>query len=311
MKKSLVALFFVLAILAGSSSAETKKTKKTEKITLPLKGMVLVIDPGHGERPTGANGKRFQNADPGTYEKSPHGNTAHEGVFVWDVAMRLKKQVEGKGGRVFLTLRDPNGDYAPKNWGPKRFPVVKKNGKDELFVFKSLIDIPEARVWTESLTSRARTANRIYKKYHRTNKVYFVSIHFDCTSPSVAGMGFYRSTSGGTSFVQILLAQIRKEKRQCHFLATGAEHPHACGVKDYNVIAESINPDSYLIELGNIRSRDKNGKNPDLWRLRNPKNREDYAGLITRALVKQQQLVTVHTIKKRTTITRRNPCGCD
>ena len=270
---------YVILMLA-LASLYTCAIGKPKKPQLPLQGVVVIIDPGHGDR-----GNDYIPADPGSHATCPNGEDAWEAIFTWDVAMRLRSHIVNKGGKVFLTLRDPSGDYTPKNWGPQKFPLLGKKGT-ELFLYKTLVDIPDPKTITEALASRAATANRIYRKYKATSDVYFLSIHFDSTSPTVVGMSFYHATAGGTPFKHVLCEQIKREKREHKYIATGEPHK-LCIPKNYAVLRNSINPDSYLIELGNIQS-DNEGRNPDLWRMRNPKSREAYAKLLTRALVKRR-----------------------
>ncbi|MEW6277451.1 MAG: N-acetylmuramoyl-L-alanine amidase [Candidatus Eremiobacterota bacterium] len=238
-----------------------------------LEEVVLVLDPGHGDRAWGE-----VMADPGACAESIHG-TAWECCFTWDTAMRLKRAAEARGAQVFLTLQDPRGDYRPRPWSPDSFPDVT----DGSFAYKSLVEVPEPSTVEAALWSRAATANRVYRE-HPSKRVYFLSLHFDSTAPELAGISFYYPTweGSGGSFVAVLQEEIRLAGRQRASLHTGRERglaqPHA-----FAVLSQSENPDSYLIELGNIRSRDAEGKNPDLWRMRSPETRQAYAELILRA----------------------------
>lgn len=289
--QKLVAALVILAILvSGGSVGYCKPTK-------PLDGVVVVLDPGHGE-----DGGKYLNPDCGAEAETEFG-TAAEGVFTWEVAMRLKKELEKNGAIVVLTLKEPNGDYQPHSWGPKKFPcfpTTKKKVKgQQVLPFRSLIDIPNPAIDSEALSSRAATANRIYKQYSKTHDCYMVSIHFDSTSPDLCGMSFYHAKGAGTGFVDFLLAEMRAQKRTRIYDSCGKES--VVIARNYSVLCND-NPDSYLVELGNIRSqkeilevRKSKGKkpatvkklvNPDLWRMRNPQNRQIYAELISNALVK-------------------------
>src|SRR3989344_9574331 len=61
---------------------------------LPLHGIVLVIDPGHGGSDPGAHGM-FR------------GQMVFEAPYVNDVAQRLAKVAKAQGAIVYLTRRDP------------------------------------------------------------------------------------------------------------------------------------------------------------------------------------------------------------
>lgn len=234
--------------------------------------IALVIDPGHGDR-----GGPGVYADPGAHAESLHG-TAWECVFTWDTAMRLKRAAEAKGVLTHLTLYDEKGDYAPQAWNPKRFPRI------EQFRFKTLVEDPSPASVDDALYARAAAANLFYAK-HRDKDVYFVSLHFDVAATNLAGMSFYYPAwqGGGGRMVQLLADEMRQAGRARIDLDTGREVDVA-QARRYAVLSNSHNPDSYLIELGNMASLDRDGGNPDLWRMRDPATRQAYAELILRAI---------------------------
>lgn len=279
-------------IVASLTFPTTTVAAPPTRAALPLTDVVVILDPGHGDEPVKTT---HTHADPGSWAKTPHGLIAWECVFTWDVSMRLKEFLEGKGAQVFLTLRDPKGDYRFRNWGPTKFPTVSGDGAahkgQEIFRYKHLVDDPDPLSDIAALRSRSTTANRIYRKYSKTKDVYFLSIHFDSTAAPVdqAGMHFYHAPGGGTGFRSALMRQLRLENRFRRFLVSG-EEVGVCQAANFSVLTNSVNLDSYLIELGFITSRHpKTGKNPDLWRMRSPQVREEYACLITRALVHHVQ----------------------
>ena len=232
-----------------------------------LDGVTVVLDPGHGDRACGEVA-----ADPGAQAESLHG-LASECVFTWDTSMRLRRRLQEMGAEVVLTLEDPGENYEPQPWSPDDFPEVPE------FHFKTLVDVPRPETTHEALVSRVATANRVYQK--ADGPVYFLSLHFDSTSPRLAGVSFYYPAweGGGSDFVELFETALRETGRQRIDLDSGAE----AGISapgTYAVLARSLNPDSYLIELGNIRSLDLEGRNPDLWRMRDPRVRQEYADLI-------------------------------
>ena len=234
--------------------------------------IAIVIDPGHGDRGTAA-----VPADPGAHAESVHG-TAWECVFTWDTAMRLKRAAEAKGAQTFLTLSDEKADYAPKSWSPDRFPGL------EQYRFKTLVEDPSPASVDDALYARVAAANRFYAD-NRDKDVYFISLHFDVAATDLAGMSFYYPAwpGGGGALVELLADEMRADGRARTNLDTGREVKVAQAHR-YAILSNSHNPDSYLIELGNLASLDRAGGNPDLWRMRDPATRQEYAELILRAI---------------------------
>jgi N-acetylmuramoyl-L-alanine amidase len=215
--------------------------------------------------------------------RTAHG-LASECVFTWDTAMRLRRRLQALGAEVVLTLQDPAGDYAPQLWTPTDFPDHTE------FRYKTLVENPTPRSIHDALLSRVSTANRVYRE--ASGPTYFFSLHFDSTAPEVGGVKFYypRWKGAGSGFIRRLEESIRQAGRARVDLRSGEE----IGLSeraDYSVLQRSVNPDSYLIELGNVMSCDPQGGNPDLWRMRQPKRREEYAAMIAKALVRRQEEV--------------------
>lgn len=276
-------------ILAGfASCGSSKPGAHKPQAEPPLRGVVLILDPGHGDMCE--HGMRCPDCapDPGCWTNTPKGR-AWESVFTWDVGMRLRRAALASGAKVFLTLRNPSGDYSPKNWRAWSFPTVanwKARPGQKKFGYRVLVGDPYPKCWQEALRARVEYGNAIYRKYHKEYDVYFISLHFDSTSPRLVGMSFYYSTHQreATGFPAYLLREMRRAHRQRRDLATGREY-NVMEAKDYAVLGHSINADSYLVELGNIQS-DQEGRNPDLFRMRSPAARQAYANLIVRTLRK-------------------------
>ena len=266
--KSLHLLLCLLCFLVIPSFAQDTK---------PLTDTVLVIDPGHGD---GAN--RFIAEDPGATAATPFGQ-ACECVFTWDTSMRLKALAEKRGATVFLTTRDPNADYEPKDWSAQQFP---EPGSQE-FPFRTLVEREEPASEWRALQSRVETANRIYEDHSADKDVVFLSLHFDSTNPDLEGISFYYPTwCRPQPAVETLKTVIREHDRARRSLTTGEEVGLAKPYK-YAVLTQSQNPDSYLVELGNMRSLDAKGENPDLVRMQSAEHREQYAELLVEALMKR------------------------
>lgn len=261
-------LLFLIFCLVGAAAAQGT-----------LDDTILVLDAGHGDRAT-----EHIAADKGAVAETPYG-PACECVFAWDTTMRVKRAAEAQGAVVFLTTHDPSQDYAPKDWSAEHFP---QPGTEE-FPFKTLVDRPVPLTEWSALSSRAETANRIYYEHSDEKDVLFLSLHFDSTNPNLEGVSFYYPVwCEPQPLVETLKKVIRECGRARRDMRTGQEASLAQPYR-YAVLSQALNPDSYLVELGNIRSTDAAGENPDLWRMRNANTREAYAQLLVSALVQRER----------------------
>ena len=261
--KNLLSLCLLLFLTSSAVNAQNE-----------LSDLVLVLDPGHGDRAWGV-----VPSDPGATAKVESG-TIQECYYTWDTAMRLKRLAEEEGATVFLTLEGE--DYESRDWSPQEIPEWR---------YKTLIDFPEPRSEYEALLSRVSTGNRRYLQYSYSHDVVFFSLHFDSTNPDLAGVSFYYPTwCEKPRFVDTLVEELRASGRARQSLRTGLEIGVAKPYQ-YAVLSQTFNPESYLVELGNMRSLDSQGSNPDLWRMRDPGVREEYARLLVRALVKRPERV--------------------
>ena len=257
--------FFLLFLVVFSLSSSAWSQDE-------LADLVLVIDPGHGDRAWGP-----VPSDPGAVAEVEAG-TVQECFYTWDTAMRLKRLAEERGAKVYLTMEADN--YEPHDWSPEEIPEWQ---------YKKLVDIPEPRSEYQALLSRVSTGNRRYLQHCYDRDVVFFSLHFDSTNPDLAGVSFYYPTwCEKPPFVDTLTNEIRAHGRARQSLLTGLEYGVAKPYQ-YAVLSQAFNPDSYLIELGNMRSSDYEGANPDLWRMRDAKVREDYAQMLVSALSKRPE----------------------
>lgn len=264
MKKVVSTLFLLLAFVFCRPLAHSR----------PLDDVVLVIDPGHGDRAVGR-----VPADPGAQAQC-EGGLASECVFTWDTGMRLKRLAEAAGAEVYLTLQAPDGDNKPHDWSARHFPEAGSGG----FPYRTLVDYPEPTSVSQALNSRVATANRIYRNAPWRKRVYFFSLHFDSTSPDLSGVSFYYPPGvGRTAEVEALLQTVREDGRERRSSITGCEW-RVAQEHFYAVLSNAENPNSFLVELANMRSLDTSGGNPDLWRMRDPRGREEFAGMLLRAV---------------------------
>jgi len=261
-------IWLLIFLCAPFSLAETRGD---------LGGLVLILDPGHGDRAWGE-----VPADPGAVVERRDGRIA-ECVLTWDTALRVKRLAEKEGAKVFLTLAASPDQFQPRNWSSQDIPCVESPH----FVYKGLLETPQPESVGEALYSRVATANKIYSRWSYTHDVYFLSLHYDSTNPDLAGISFYYPTwCERPKFVDTLESEIREADRARTSLRTGFEYglsqAHA-----YSVLSFSDNPDSYLVELANLRSVHPDGSNPDLEAALQPETREAYAQLLVQALLER------------------------
>ena len=189
--------------------------------------------------------------------------------------MRLRRAAQSEGAEVFLTLEGGEDELQPRDWGSDGFP---QPGSAE-FRYKAVRGCPQPQTSQEALVARVNCANQVYRDQGRRSDVYFLSLHFDSTSPRLSGVSFYYPYRGGTEFVDILARSIREAGRARQDADLGGEY-ELCQGAGYAVLSHSDNPDSYLIELGNLRSRE----GADLWKMRTATTRGKYAEMIMDAL---------------------------
>lgn len=125
-----------------------------------LKGVLIVLDPGHGGRDKGAMNPKL-----GLYEDE----------VTYDIVARLKKTLETKTqAKVFVTMKDPDLGYEPSS--AKRFSP----DEDELVLVTPPYRTEDARI---AATLRWYLANDIYRKAlkagQKESRALFLSVHCD------------------------------------------------------------------------------------------------------------------------------------
>ncbi|MGC9053127.1 MAG: N-acetylmuramoyl-L-alanine amidase, partial [Candidatus Hydrogenedens sp.] len=182
---------------------QIKRTKKTAETTNALKGVVVIIDPGHGGKDHGA---------PREVEK------IYEDEVNYDIACRLKEYLEQKTqARVYMTIRDESQNYTPST--NKRFI----NDKDE-YVLVTPPHNPQDSVCSTHL--RWLLANSIVRKEEKTKisreKIIFISIHCDAIYKSsirglmvyIPGANYYKGIEKLPKFGNKIDYSIYKEWRE-------------------------------------------------------------------------------------------------
>lgn len=262
------ATFFALVLLFALGGAIEAAPPR---ISQSLKGITIVLDPGHGDlgSPDGTVA-----ADPGAMGESLEGPAA-ECVFAWDTAMRVRHEALLRGAKVYLTLEANQDELEICDWAA--LPVA---GRD--FRYKAVQGCPAPVSTQEALLARVNWANRIYAQCKAESDVYFFSLHFDSTSPSVSGVSFYYPMLRRTDFIRTLQSTIREAGMARKDIETGAEVTLSQPAT-YAVLNHADNPDSYLLELGNLRTQDGS----DLITMRSARGRQAYADLIIKSLEKK------------------------
>ena len=182
--------------------AELAASPPTPPAPKGLKGVVFILDPGHGGR------------DPGTMN-----NGIWEHDYVFDVASRVKREIESKtAAKVYLTLDDPATGPVPSSKDP-----LPENRKRTVlttppFLAEGADETPIA------VNLRWYLANALFRRAVRDganpDRIVFVSLHADARHPSlrgamvyVPGAKFREGTMGSTSSTYMRFEEVREKPR--------------------------------------------------------------------------------------------------
>ena len=140
---------------------------------LGLRGVVVILDPGHG------------GMDPGTMS---HGIWEHD--YVFDVASRLKRELESKtGAKVYLTIDDPRTGAIPSTGD-----VLESNRTRTVLTTPPFV-ADENGETAVAVNLRWYLANSVYRRLTKggtdPDRIVFVSLHADARHPSLRGAMVY------------------------------------------------------------------------------------------------------------------------
>ena len=156
------------ALLQAFDADLQAKLAKNRKRRLPLKGWKIAIDPGHG------------GLDPGAIVSNKDGNDHSlyvvEDEYVYDIALRMYRQLRLYGAEVEMTVISPN-HLIRKNTPAKATFVHEQN---EVYNSEQTNrkNVSSARPNGHNLSKRVEIANRFFGRTRRT-RTLFVSLHAD------------------------------------------------------------------------------------------------------------------------------------
>jgi N-acetylmuramoyl-L-alanine amidase len=193
-----------------------------------LKGVLVVLDPGHGGR------------DLGTIN-----NGIWEHDYVYDVACRLKRKLEtGTAAKVVLTLEDLETGCVPS-----ATDKLKANQQGTVLTTPPFLAEKEGEAKI-GVNLRWYLANSVYRRAvadgHDPDRVVFISLHADSRHASLSGAmvyvpgAAYRTRTYGHNSDYYRRFQEVREKPQVHFSKTQRVRSEAVSREFANSVVEAF-----------------------------------------------------------------------
>ncbi len=243
-----VATLFILLLFY----ADVKLMQAQKKPPNSLRGLVLILDPGHGGQDPGSHGVF-------------NGQEVFENEYVYDVAKRVEIFARERDAIVFKTIKDGKMDYH-RNWAAQR---VFPDNRDEYFS----LDSSRVVARTKGLQKRVVFANKVKTKYPK-HRVVFLSIHFDIIPDrSEGGSHILIPQNYKPKVAESLIMAFRELNSDQPIKVSGKTVKNIFILSRLNRITEKI-----LLELGNFLNENDN------WEIRNYQTRNRYALRIIRGL---------------------------
>lgn len=231
------------------------KHKRFEKVSDELKGHAYYIISGHG------------GPDPGAM--CDHGQTSLcEDEYAYDVSLRLARNLESHGAKVFMIIQDPND-------GLRDDPILMCD-KDETAIGGHAIPLKQI----SRLEQRVTATNKLYKqnkKYYKVNRV--IAIHVDSRPKNKRQDVFFYHCPGSKEGKRIAdnIHQVFRSKYQKH----RANGYYYGTVTDRNLyVLRNTDPPAVYVELANIKNH------IDQDRIIIPSNRQYLANWLYEGLIK-------------------------
>ncbi|MBK5215516.1 MAG: N-acetylmuramoyl-L-alanine amidase [Candidatus Pacebacteria bacterium] len=237
----------------------TSFKKEQQEEGQELKGLVVILDPGHGGLDNGAHGYFGQDK-----------TKIIESVYCYDIALRLESLLIKKGAIVYKTIN--NLQIKPINYEYNDF--IKRD-TNSVFSY----DGTRAVSGLIGLSKRVEYANNKLLIYP-DSKIVYISIHFDKLPNTIYGTRIIIGNSS-TKLANCLKDEFKKENFLTnHKFSILYNGDKTKGIKNLIVLRNTNKiKEKVLIELGNFNHEN------DLNRLVDCQGRDEYANIICKSLV--------------------------
>ncbi len=244
------------------------ETCKTPKMPLQptgkgrLSGTVFVLDPGHGGQDTGSY----------WVETLEDGRQVAfwESAYSYAMTSTLSNKLRAEGAIVYLTAYSKLADEAIDGGVNEPLPVPR----DATFLWNQSSVIPKLGWW-----QRIHMGNDVYKRYQKTHKVVYLSVHVDAMN-SKGWKGSHvlvKNKKNPPKIARTLAKQIKKGG----YARTqyGQEKPLIDRTRDLFLFRKTQNPNTILWEMALPQNSE------DSLRMRSKESRDAYAQVALDAAV--------------------------
>lgn len=223
-----------------------------------LRGVTVVIDPGHG------------GSDYGAIQQG-----ICEAQLTYRMAATLTQVLHTAGAEVLFTVHSRTLAYAPKQGQPE--PVLERPADARFVIDNKRVGLRRGES-PEDLYRRAKLGEGVWKKLGKKGKgkVFFLSIHYDAISEHQyrGGMAYYDKRRTAPKLVQVLARRFGETG------LAGQRRGSTPKSRELGVLNPAHNPipESVLVELATISNT------KDLTEARSPAWRWKVAHLLADAI---------------------------